>query len=108
MGQGIANIVTGFFSGMPVTGVVARSTVNVQSGGKTPIAAISHSVILFGAVMFLSAHISRVPLAALAGLLCVIGWRLIEVKTLVHLYKEHKLRRLRSSSPWRARCPVIS
>ena len=94
VGQGIANIVTGFFSGMPVTGVVARSTVNVQSGAKTPIATISHSLILFGAVMFLSAYISRVPLAALAGLLCVIGWRLIEVKTLVHLYKEHKLEAL--------------
>ncbi|CAN5730983.1 hypothetical protein BH11MYX4_BH11MYX4_39510 [soil metagenome] len=90
-GQGIANLVTGFFSGMPVTGVVARSGVNVQSGAKTRIAAISHAVILAGAVMFLSTQISQVPLAALAGLLCVIGWRLIEVKTLVHLYQEHKL-----------------
>ena len=90
-GQGLANLVTGFFSGMPVTGVVARSGVNVQSGGKTRVAAISHAVILAGAVMFLSTQISQVPLAALAGLLCVIGWRLIEVKTLVHLYQEHKL-----------------
>ncbi|MBC7017827.1 hypothetical protein, partial [Salmonella enterica] len=42
-------------------------------------------------VMFLSTHISRVPLAALAGLLCVIGFRLLELKPLVHLYREHKL-----------------
>lgn len=90
-GQGIANVVTGVFSGMPVTGVVARSGVNVQSGAKTRIAAISHALILGAAVMFLSTHISRVPLAALAGLLCVIGFRLLELKTLVHLYREHKL-----------------
>jgi SulP family sulfate permease len=91
VGQGLANIVTGFFSGMPVTGVVARSGVNVQSGAKTRVATISHALILGAAVMFLSGHISRVPLAALAGLLCVIGFRLLELKTLVHLYREHKL-----------------
>lgn len=90
-GQGLANIATGFFSGMPVTGVVARSGVNVQSGGKTRLATIFHALILAASVMFLSGHISRVPLAALAGLLCVIGFRLLEVRTLVHLYKEHKL-----------------
>ena len=90
-GQGLANIVTGFFSGMPVTGVIARSGVNVQSGGKTRLATIFHAVILASAVLFLSKYISAVPLAALAGLLCVIGWRLIEVKTLLHLYQEHKL-----------------
>jgi SulP family sulfate permease len=94
VGQGIANIVTGFFSGMPVTGVVARSGVNVQSGAKTRLAAIFHALLLAAAVMFLSGHISRVPLAALAGLLCVIGFRLIELKTLFHLYREHKLEAL--------------
>jgi sulfate permease, SulP family len=93
-GQGLANIVTGLFSGMPVTGVIARSGVNVQSGGKTRLAAIFHSLILVGSVMFLSGQISRVPLAALAGLLCVIGFRLVELKTLVHLYREHKLEAL--------------
>ncbi|MDB5215208.1 MAG: Sulfate permease [Myxococcaceae bacterium] len=93
-GQGIANIVTGFFAGMPVTGVVARSGVNVQSGGRTRLATIFHAVLLAGSVLFLSNYISQVPLAALAGLLCVIGFRLIELKTLVHLYKEHKLEAL--------------
>jgi SulP family sulfate permease len=93
-GQGIANIVTGFFGGMPVTGVVARSGVNVQSGGKTRLAAIFHAVLLAASVLFLSSYISRVPLAALAGLLCVIGFRLLEFKTLLHLYQEHKLEAL--------------
>jgi sulfate permease, SulP family len=93
-GQGVANIAVGFFGGMPVTGVVARSGVNVQSGGKTRVAAFMHSIFLALAVLFLSRSISQVPLAALAGLLCVIGFRLIELRTLVHLYNEHKLEAL--------------
>lgn len=94
VGQGLANVAAGIFSGMPVTGVVARSGVNVQSGNKTRLSAIIHAVVLASAVLFLSRFISKVPLAALAGLLCVIGFRLIELKTLVHLYKEHKLEAL--------------
>lgn len=90
-GQGLANLFSGLFGGMPVTGVVARSGVNVQSGARTRLAAASHSVILAVAVIFLGKHIGKVPLAALAGLLCVIGFRLIELGTLVHLYKESKL-----------------
>ncbi len=90
-GQGVANLVTGLFGGMPVTGVVARSGVNVQSGGRTRLAAMFHAVVLAIAVVFLGKTIGKVPLAALAGLLCVIGFRLVELSTLVHLYKEHKL-----------------
>jgi SulP family sulfate permease len=94
IGQGLANIAVGLFSGMPVTGVVARSGVNVQSGGRTRLAALFQALVLGAMMVFLSRFISQVPLAALAGLLCVIGFRLIEVKTLVHLYKEHKLEAL--------------
>ena len=90
-GQGVANVVVGLFGGMPVTGVVARSGVNVQSGGRTRLAAMFHAVVLAVAVVFLGEWIGKVPLAALAGLLCVIGFRLVELSTLVHLYKEHKI-----------------
>ncbi len=93
-GQGIANTITGFFGGMPVTGVIARSGVNVQSGARTRLSAMFHAVFLTVAVLFLSRSISQVPLAALAGLLCVIGFRLVEVKTLFDLYREHKLEAL--------------
>ncbi|MBX3224646.1 MAG: hypothetical protein KF795_29290 [Labilithrix sp.] len=91
VGQGIANLFVGLFSGMPVTGVVARSGVNVQSGARTRLAALFHALFLGAMVMFLSGYIAQVPLAALAGLLCVIGFRLIELSTLIHLYREHKL-----------------
>lgn len=91
VGQGFANMAVGLFSGMPVTGVVARSGVNVQSGARTRLAAFFHAAFLGGMMMFLSRYISQVPLAALAGLLCVIGFRLIELSMLFHLYKQHKL-----------------
>lgn len=91
VGQGLANLAAGLFSGMPVTGVVARSGVNVQSGNKTRLSAAAHALFLVAAVLFLSRFIGQAPLAALAGLLCVIGWRLIELRTLAHAYKESKL-----------------
>lgn len=91
VGQSFANLVVGLFAGMPVTGVVARSGVNVQSGARTRMAALFHALFLAAMVMFLSRFISQVPLAALAGLLCVIGFRLIELGTLFHLYRDHKL-----------------
>lgn len=91
IGQGLANIVTGLVGGMPVTGVVARSGVNVQSGARTRLAALFHAIILGASVMFLGHAIGQVPLAALAGLLCVIGYRLVEVRTFLHLFEESKL-----------------
>lgn len=90
-GQGLANLASGLFSGMPVTGVVARGGVNVQSGNKTRFSALVHAVLLAAAVYFLSGPISRVPLAALAGLLCVIGFRLLELGTFLHLARREKL-----------------
>lgn len=94
LGQGLANIVTGIFGGMPVSGVVVRSSVAAQSGARTKIAALVHAAVLGCAVLFLSTQIAQVPLAGLAGLLCVIAIRLIEVSTLVHLVKENKVEAL--------------
>jgi SulP family sulfate permease len=93
-GQGLANVTVGLFSGMPVTGVVVRSGVNVQSGARTKTATILHALFLGAAVLLISPLIARVPLAALAGLLCVIGVRLIDFATLLHLFKESKLQAL--------------
>lgn len=90
-GQGIANTVVGLLQGMPVSGVVVRSGVNVQAGGQTRLAAMLHGVALGGAVLLLSTEIAKTPLAALAGLLCVVGVRLIEVGTLFKLARESKL-----------------
>lgn len=82
MGQGLANFAVGIFSGLPVTGVVARSGVNVQSAATNCLSSLLHGLLLAGLVMTLAPIISSIPQAALAGLLCVVGFRLIEWRTL--------------------------
>lgn len=90
-GQGLANISVGMFGGMPVSGVIVRSGVNVQSGARTRLSAILHASFLLLSILYLSKTIATIPLAALAGLLCVVGFRLIEVGTFVHLFKESRI-----------------
>lgn len=85
LGQGIANLGSGLMSGMPVTGVIVRSGVNVQSGGRTRLSSLCHAALLVFAVVYLSDAIAQVPLTALAGFLCVIAFRLIELRTFLHL-----------------------
>lgn len=77
VGQGLASIASGFFGGMPATGAIARTAVNVRSGGKTRASAIVHSVALL-AVVYLAANVvSTIPLAALSGVLMVTAARMI-------------------------------
>ncbi|MFS8071598.1 MAG: SulP family inorganic anion transporter, partial [Byssovorax sp.] len=90
-GQSVANIAVGFFSGMPVSGAIARSGVNVQSGGRTRLASMLHAVILLLSVLYLSRYIALVPIAALAGLLCVVAYRLIELNTFAELVRTDKM-----------------
>lgn len=93
-GQGIANLAMGIFGGMPVSGVVVRSGVNAQSGGKTRLATLVHSLALGGSVMLAAKYISLIPLPALAGLLCVVGIRLIELSEFRHLLRHRKVESL--------------
>jgi SulP family sulfate permease len=90
IGQGLANTVSGLFSGMPVTGVIVRSSVNIQAGAKSKISSIVHSVILLLSFVFIADKIAIIPLAGLAGLLCMVGIRLVDIEGLKHLYKESK------------------
>ena len=93
-GQGLGNIGAGFVGGMPVSGVIVRSTVNVQSGAKTRLSALLHAVLLILSILYFSEIMSSVPLASLAGLLCVVGLRLIEVKVFIHFLKTSKFETL--------------
>jgi sulfate permease, SulP family len=78
MAQGIANIVTPFFGGMPATGTIARTTANVKSGARTPVAGIVHALTIL-AVMLLAAPLAmNVPLATLAGILMYVAWNMGE------------------------------
>jgi SulP family sulfate permease len=78
-GQGLANIASPLFGGMPATGAIARTAVNVRAGARTRVAAALHSVLLIFVVLVAGGVVSKIPLAALAGVLMVTAWRMVEV-----------------------------
>jgi SulP family sulfate permease len=77
-GQGLANIVSPLFGGMPATGAIARTAVNVRSGARTRVASIVHALVLVLVVFFAGDLVGRIPLAALAGVLMVTASRMVE------------------------------
>jgi sulfate permease, SulP family len=78
-GQGLANLVSPLFGGMPATGAIARTAVNVRAGARTRASAIVHSVVLVAVVYFGGPLVAQIPLAALAGVLMVTAVRMVEV-----------------------------
>lgn len=82
VGQGLASVASGVFGGMPATGAIARTAVNVRSGARTRVAAIVHSVVLLGVVYLATGPVSTIPLAALAGVLMVTSFRMISAGTI--------------------------
>lgn len=76
LAQGIGNMASGFLGGLPVTGVIVRSSANVDAGAKTRLSAIAHGVLLVIAVLALAPVLNRIPLAALAAVLLVTGYKL--------------------------------
>ena len=77
-GQGLANIVSPLFGGMPATGAIARTAVNVRTGARTRVAAVVHAVVLIVVVFFAGSLVAKIPLAALAGVLMVTAVRMVE------------------------------
>ena len=81
MGQGLANIASGLFGGLPATGAIARTMVNVRSGARTRIASITHALVLLLVMLLLSPLVSHVPMAALGAVLLVTAFRMISLRT---------------------------
>lgn len=81
VGQGIASIGSALFGGMPATGAIARTAVNVRSGGRSRLAAIVHALVLLAVVLVVSGPVGAIPLAALAGVLMVTAARMVHVGT---------------------------
>ncbi len=76
--QGIANIVTPFFGGIPATGAIARTATNVKNGGRTPLAGIVHALTLLIIMLFLGKWAKLIPMSALAGVLIVVSYNMSE------------------------------
>lgn len=87
VGQGLATLAAGFFGGMPATGAIARTAVNVRSGAKTRVSSITHSLVLLGVVSIGAAVVSQIPLAALAGVLMVTAMRMVSPGRVRHIVR---------------------
>lgn len=81
VGQGLASLAAGLFGGMPATGAIARTAVNVRSGGRSRVAAVVHALVLLGVVYLAAPLVAQIPLAALAGVLMVTAGRMVSVRT---------------------------
>ena len=79
--QGVANIVTPLFGGIPATGAIARTATNVKNGGRTPVAGITHAVVLLLITVFFGKWAGLIPLATLAAILVVVAYHMSEWRT---------------------------
>lgn len=90
VGQGLASVASGLFGGMPATGAIARTAVNVRSGARTRMAAITHSILLLGVVYLVSGPVGAIPLAALAAVLMVTAVRMISWRVIVRIIRSSR------------------
>lgn len=87
MAQGIANIGSVIFGGIPATGAIARTATNIKTGGKTPLAGMIHSLTLLLIILAFAPIVSQIPLAALSAVLIMVAWNMSEIEHFRHLFK---------------------
>ncbi len=87
IGQGIGNICSALFGGLPATGAIARTATNIRSGAKTPVSGLIHAVTLLLILLLAGNYATMVPLSALAGILCIVCYNMAEIGTFSHLLK---------------------
>jgi SulP family sulfate permease len=85
--QGIANIVTPFFGGIPATGAIARTATNVKNGGRTPMAGMIHALTLLLIMLFFIRWVKLIPMACLAGILITVSYNMSEWRSFVSILK---------------------
>ena len=88
--QGIANIFSGAFGGIPVTGAIARTAANVKNGARTPVAGIVHSLTLLVIMLIFMPYVKLIPMAALAAVLVVVSYNMGEWESFKRLLKAPK------------------
>lgn len=85
--QGAANIASGLIGGLPLTQVIVRSSANINSGGRTKTSAIVHGALLMLCAIFIPAVLNKIPLACLAAVLLLVGYKLSKVSLYKEMYK---------------------
>ena len=91
IGQGIANVVSPLFGGLPATGAIARTATNIRSGAKTPVAGMIHALTLLAVVMFAAPLARFIPLSVLAAILLVVSYNMGEWREIPELLKLSRL-----------------
>lgn len=84
--QGAGNVVSGMIGGLPITQVIVRSSANIQSGGKTKLSGILHGILLLVSVVFIPKLLNQIPLAVLASILLVVGFKLAKPSLFKAMY----------------------
>ncbi len=87
IGQGVANIASALFGGLPATGAIARTATNVRTGGRTPVAGILHAAFVLLFMLFGAELMKAVPMAALAAILFMVAWGMSEIDRFVALLR---------------------
>ncbi len=85
--QGTANIFSSIFGGIPATGAIARTATNVKNGGRTPVAGITHAIVLLVIMLFVGKWAALIPMATLAGILVVVAYNMSEWESFVSVLK---------------------
>ena len=84
--QGVGNLLIPFFGGVPATAAIARTSVGIKSGGQTRLVSIIHALVLLASMFILAPVMSRIPLAALAGVLIITAWRMNEWESIHYIF----------------------
>ncbi len=87
LAQGTGNIISGLIGGLPITQVIVRSSANIQSGGRTKIAAIIHGFLLLISVILIPTLLNKIPLSVLAAILLIVGYKLAKPGLFVKMYQ---------------------
>lgn len=85
--QGVGNIVAGLLGGLPITQVIVRSSANINTGAKSKLSAIVHGILLISFVLFAPNLLNMIPLATLAAILLMVGYKLAKIKLFKEMYK---------------------
>src|ERR1700756_5281920 len=87
IGQGVANIMSPMFGGLPATGAIARTATNIRSGAQSPVAGMIHALTLLCVLLFAAPLVSYVPMSALAGILMIVSYNMGEWREIPQLLK---------------------
>ncbi|MBO4320108.1 MAG: sulfate permease [Treponema sp.] len=90
IGQGIANIVSPLFGGLPATGAIARTATNINNGGRTPVAGVIHAIVLLLIMCLFGKYVEYIPMAALSAVLMSVAWNMAGIPSIRKLLKSQK------------------